>query len=159
MLCSSEDTMSPDASLELSHLLIYVLAIAFYNGIRLRQQLGISCDGGVAYLAVSKSPTKSHIQNLARCNVIFNSRQENKDDRVSPEEPESSQSLRALLAQVGAVGQLHFTDEAILVYRAAFLAPCYPRRLRPHLLNIFENHVAVSIKSFHTSEQFAIIAA
>merc|ERR1719263_180944 len=49
-------------------------------------------------------------------------------------------------------------DEAVLVHRLGlFLTTMWD--LCPHLAHILKNHVAMAIEGFHTSEDFAVVAA
>lgn len=51
---------------------------------------------------------------------------------------------------------VHFADETVLVHA---LALGTLRLLGPHLLNILEDHVAVSVKSLDTGQQLAVVSA
>ena len=57
------------------------------------------------------------------------------------------------------ISNAQLADEAILVHGPAFLARRQPRRLRPHLLDILEDHVAVPVKGLDAREQLAVVAA
>lgn len=59
----------------------------------------------------------------------------------------------------GRKGQIvHLADESVLVHRSSLLAICQSWRLRPHLLHILEDHVAVAIEGLDASEQLAVVA-
>lgn len=51
---------------------------------------------------------------------------------------------------------VHLADETVLVHA---LALGTLGLLGPHLLNILENHVAVSVKSLDTGQQLAVVSA
>lgn len=52
----------------------------------------------------------------------------------------------------------HFADESVLVDGSALLPVGKPRRLRPHLLDIFQHHVAMSVKSLDAGEKLPVVA-
>lgn len=58
---------------------------------------------------------------------------------------------------IHAPSNLHLADEPVLVDRPALLAVGY-RRLRPHLLDILQNHVAVPVKGLDAGQQLAVRA-
>jgi hypothetical protein len=53
----------------------------------------------------------------------------------------------------------HFADEAILVDGPALLALGVDGRFGPHLLDIFQHHVAVAIEGLDAGEQLSVVAA
>lgn len=56
--------------------------------------------------------------------------------------------------------QEHFTDEAILVHGLDFLlAFAGSRDLRPHFFHVFQDHVAMTIEGFHSTEKLLVVAA
>lgn len=54
---------------------------------------------------------------------------------------------------------LHLTNEAILIDRPPLLPARRPRRLRPHLLDVLEHHIAVAIEGLDARQQLAVVAA
>jgi len=56
-------------------------------------------------------------------------------------------------------GISHLTDEPILIDRPSLLPIGLSRNLSPHLLNVFENHVAMPVECLYTREKLAVIAA
>jgi hypothetical protein len=52
----------------------------------------------------------------------------------------------------------HLADISVLVHWSAFLAVSQTRRLRPHLLDVLQNHVAMAIESLDAGEEFAVVA-
>lgn len=53
---------------------------------------------------------------------------------------------------------LHLANEPILINRSPLLAITLPRRLRPHLLHVLQNHIAMPIKRLHPRQQLLVIA-
>lgn len=51
-----------------------------------------------------------------------------------------------------------FADEAVAVDGLALLSVCVPGSLAPHLLHVLQDHVAVTIESLDTCEQFSVVA-
>jgi hypothetical protein len=52
----------------------------------------------------------------------------------------------------------HLADEAVLVDTSALLALAVSGKLCPHLLDIFKDHVAMSVECFYAGEEFAVVA-
>lgn len=52
----------------------------------------------------------------------------------------------------------HLANEPVLVHRPPLLAARRPRRLRPHLLDILEHHVAVPVEGLDARQQLAVVA-
>jgi len=65
--------------------------------------------------------------------------EKNEDDRVAAQE--------------------HLADESVLVDLATKLSVCQSGRFRPHLFRVLQYHVAVTVESLYTGEQFAVVAA
>lgn len=60
----------------------------------------------------------------------------------------------------GITSEEHLRDEAILVDRLCFLlAFPFLRILSPELLDILQDHVAVPIEGFHSSEELPVVPA
>ena len=57
------------------------------------------------------------------------------------------------------MGDQHFAYEAILIDGPAFLALGVDGSFGPHLLDIFQHHVAVAIEGLDSSEQLSVVAA
>lgn len=56
------------------------------------------------------------------------------------------------------LSNIHLTNESVLIDRSALLPVGQPRCLRPHLLDIFQHHVAMSVKGLDTCEELAVVA-
>ena len=54
---------------------------------------------------------------------------------------------------------LHLANKSVLVHRSALLPARRLWRLRPHLLDVLEHHVTMSIKGLDTRQQFPVVAA
>lgn len=59
----------------------------------------------------------------------------------------------------GERGSIHLRDKPILINRSPLLAVRLPRRLRPHLLDVLQHHVAVTIKRLDPREELPVVAA
>lgn len=70
----------------------------------------------------------------------------------------TSQQSSHVRGQGGAGCDAHLANEAIFVDGASLFAVGQPRRLRPHLLDVLENHVAVAVKGLDAGEQLAVVA-
>lgn len=55
-------------------------------------------------------------------------------------------------------GYPHLADEAVLIDTPALLSLTVSWKLGPHLLDVLEDHVAMSIECFYTSKEFAVVA-
>ena len=55
--------------------------------------------------------------------------------------------------------QKHLTYKPIPVHRPPHLSIRLPWRLRPHLLDVLEHHIAVAIERLHPRQQLPVIAA
>lgn len=53
---------------------------------------------------------------------------------------------------------LHFADEPILIDRSPFLTSRNFRRFSPHLLHVFQYHVAMSIECLDSSQEFSVVS-
>lgn len=53
----------------------------------------------------------------------------------------------------------HLANKSILVHRSSLLSGTISRRLSPHLLHILQDHIAMSVESLDTREQFSIVSA
>jgi hypothetical protein len=53
---------------------------------------------------------------------------------------------------------VHFADEPILVDGSALFALSIPRCLGPHLLDVLQHHVAMSVKRLDSRKQLAVVA-
>ena len=60
--------------------------------------------------------------------------------------------------QMGAGARAHFADETILVDTSSLLSLAISGKLCPHLLDVLEDHVAVSVECFYAGEQLAVVA-
>lgn len=76
---------------------------------------------------------------------------------INPPDPSSRSAQKHQNHRVAA--QEHLADEAVLVDRPSLLPSCANGRLSPHLLDVFQHHVAVAVKSLDAGEQLAIVAA
>lgn len=72
----------------------------------------------------------------------------------SPEIPSTQQHQNHTITP-----QEHLADEPVLVHWAALLAIRQSWNFRPHLLDVLQNHVAVSVEGFDAREHFAVVAA
>ena len=57
------------------------------------------------------------------------------------------------------MGHPHLANEAVLGERAPLLAIVCPRLFRPHLLDVLQNQIAVTIEGLDASEQATVVAA
>jgi len=64
-----------------------------------------------------------------------------------------------LLVKIVEILNSHFANETILIDWSSFLPCARPRRLCPHLLYIFQHHIAMPIKSLDARKQLSIVAA
>jgi hypothetical protein len=53
---------------------------------------------------------------------------------------------------------VHLADEAILVDTSSLFSLAVPGKFRPHLLDVLEDHVAMSVKGLYTGEELAVVA-
>jgi hypothetical protein len=53
---------------------------------------------------------------------------------------------------------LHLADKPVLVHWSSLFTVCQSRSLCPHLLHIFQYHVAMSVKCLNARKQLAIVA-
>lgn len=58
----------------------------------------------------------------------------------------------------GTTENVHLANKTVLVDRPALLPARQLGRLGPHLLDVFEHHVAVPVKCFHASQQLPVVA-
>lgn len=53
----------------------------------------------------------------------------------------------------------HLANKSILVHRSSLLSGTISRRLSPHFLHVLQDHIAMSVESLDTREQFSIVSA
>ena len=58
--------------------------------------------------------------------------------------------LASLINRLSSSAHSHLANEAVLVHPLALLALCVPGKFGPHLLDILEHHVAMSVKGLDT---------
>lgn len=95
------------------------------------------------------------------------------DDAITTEEPVVEDAVSGVpMARVACIHRrrdsletpdkkkkdVHLANKAVLVHWPALLAVGQPRRLSPHLLDVLEHHVAVSVKGLDTRQQLAVVA-
>ena len=66
--------------------------------------------------------------------------------------------VEAQKTTIKAKGNPHLADKPVLVHRPPLLPARRPRRLRPHLLDVLEHHVAVPVKGLDARQQLAVVA-
>eukprot|EP00321_Phaeocystis_globosa_P019467 CAMPEP_0118818096 /NCGR_PEP_ID=MMETSP1162-20130426/5877_1 /TAXON_ID=33656 /ORGANISM="Phaeocystis Sp, Strain CCMP2710" /LENGTH=130 /DNA_ID=CAMNT_0006748249 /DNA_START=206 /DNA_END=595 /DNA_ORIENTATION=- len=55
--------------------------------------------------------------------------------------------------------QEHLADESVLVHGLGLLGRAPLGRLRPHLLDVLQDHVAVAVERFDPAEQLLVVSA
>lgn len=89
------------------------------------------------------------------------STEQHQDNRVTPQKPRQelvSKRFRPLVRIMRLNANSHFADEPVLVHWSALLPGGSPGGLSPHLLHIFQDHVAMTVEGFDSSEEFPIVA-
>ena len=91
------------------------------------------------------------------------SAEQDKDNRVTAKEPkdkvmrlETGSEIAKGRISVHGLVHVHLADETVLVHA---LALGTLGLLGPHLLDILENHIAVSVESLDTGQQLAVVSA